>query len=494
MVADFKKQTFDMLIGGRWQASASSESYTRESPSHDTPVGEYPLGTAEDVDRAVGAARRAFDEGPWPRMRGAERAKCLTKVASLVRENSETLAVTEVLESGKPISQARGEMEGVAGLWEYAATLARHSYGDSYNNLGDDMLGFVFREPVGVVGMITPWNFPLLIASQKLPFALAVGCTSVIKPSELTPGTTLMLGRFLQEAGVPGGVVNIVTGYGQPVGARLASHPDVDMISFTGSTAVGKRIVEASAGNLKKVSLELGGKNPQIIFADADLEAALDAAVFGVYFNMGECCNSGSRLLLQRDIAEDFQKAIVERAATVPVGDPLDEATKVGAIINEAQQSKITRLIGSGQQQGANLALGGKPLPSEKGRYIEATVFTDVKPEMDIAKEEIFGPVLSVLTFDTAEEAARLANSTLYGLSAGVWTKDIDTAFKLTKSIRAGTIWVNTFMDGYPELPFGGYRESGLGRELGRFAADEFSELKTVQLHLGERTNWWHRP
>ncbi len=493
MVADLKKQTFDMLIDGRWQPSAASESYTRESPSHDVSVGEYPLGTAEDVDHAVEAARRAFDDGPWPRMRGAERARCLTKVAELVRENSEDLAVTEVLESGKPISQARGEMEGVAGLWEYAATLARHSHGDSYNSLGDDMLGFVFREPVGVVGMITPWNFPLLIVSQKLPFALAVGCTSVVKPSELTPGTTLMLGKFIQEAGVPEGVVNIVTGYGQPVGARLASHPDVDMISFTGSTAVGKRIVEASAGNLKKVSLELGGKNPQIIFADADLDAALDAAVFGVYFNMGECCNSGSRLLLQRDIAEDFQKALVGRAATVPVGDPLDEATKVGAIINETQQSKITRLIGSGQQQGANLALGGKPIKSEKGRYIEATVFTGVEPEMDIAKEEIFGPVLSVLTFDTAEEAVRIANNTLYGLSAGVWTKDIDTAFKLTKTIRAGTVWVNTFMDGYPELPFGGYRESGLGRELGRFAADEFSELKTVQLHLGERTNWWHK-
>ena len=482
-----------MLIDGQWQLSAASETYTRESPSHDVSVGEYPLGTAEDVDRAVAAARRAFDDGPWPRMRGAERAKMLTKVAELVRENSEDLAVTEVLESGKPISQARGEMEGVAGLWEYAATLARHSHGDSYNSLGDDMLGFVFREPIGVVGMITPWNFPLLIVSQKLPFALAVGCTSVVKPSELTPGTTLMLGRFIQEAGIPEGVVNIVTGYGQPVGARLASHPDVDMISFTGSTAVGKRIVEASAGNLKKVSLELGGKNPQIIFADADLEAALDAAVFGVYFNMGECCNSGSRLLLQRDIAEDFQKALVERAATVPVGDPLDEATKVGAIINEAQQSKITRLIGSGQQQGANLALGGSPIKSEKGRYIEATVFTDVEPEMDIAKEEIFGPVLSVLTFDTAEEATQIANNTLYGLSAGVWTKDIDTAFKLTKTIRAGTIWVNTFMDGYPELPFGGYRESGLGRELGRNAADEFSELKTVQLHLGERTNWWNK-
>jgi betaine-aldehyde dehydrogenase len=349
----------------------------------------------------------------------------------------------------------------------------------------------MFREPIGVVAMITPWNFPLLIISQKLPFALAAGCTAVVKPSELTPGTTLMLGKLIQEADFPAGVVNIVTGYGVPVGARLAEHHDVDMISFTGSTDVGKLIVGASRHNLKKVELELGGKNPQIVFADADLDAALDAVVFGVYFNMGECCNSGSRLLVQRSIAEDFQARVIARAQAVPVGDPLDERTKVGAIVNDEQFGKIMGYIAEGRQEGAALRLGGDRLPTAAGRFIQPTVFTGVLPSMSIANAEIFGPVLSVIAFDTAAEAIRIANSTMYGLSAGVWSRDIDTVFQVSRGIRAGTIWVNSFMDGYPELSFGGYKESGLGRELGRFAIDEFTELKTVQLHLGPRTNWW---
>ncbi len=483
--------SFQMLIDGRWVEAQSGERFSSESPAHDIAVGSYPRAEAADVDAAVAAARRAFDEGPWPRMPGGERARVLRRVADAVRENVEDLARLEVLESGKPIVQARGEMETTAELWDYAATLARHVYGDAYNTLGSDKLGFVFREPVGVVGMITPWNFPLLIISQKLPFALAVGCTAVVKPSELTSGTTLRLGALLLEAGLPEGVVNIVTGYGVPVGARLAEHPEVDMLSFTGSTAVGKRIVAASQGNLKKVSLELGGKNPQLVFADADLEAALDAVVFGVYFNMGECCNSGSRLLVQRAIAEDFVEQVIERARTVPVGDPLDEGTKVGAIINQAQFDKIMAYVDAGQREGATLRLGGQRLASERGRFIEPTVFDGVAPTMAIAHEEIFGPVLSAVTFDTPEEAVRIANSTLYGLSAGVWTDSVDTAFQVSRSIRAGTLWINCFMDGHAELPFGGYKESGLGRELGRFSIDEFTELKTVQLHLGPRTNWW---
>ena len=485
--------TFQMLIDGRWVKARSGERFHTASPAHDVAVGTYPLADAADVDAAVDAARRAFDDGPWTHMPGAERARLLHRTADAVRDNLDDLARLEVLESGKPIAQARGEMEATAGLWDYAATLARHVYGDAYNTLGADKLGFVFREPVGVVGMITPWNFPLLIISQKLPFALAVGCTAVVKPSELTPGTTLRLGAMMQEAGLPEGVVNMVTGFGVPVGARLAEHPGVDMLSFTGSTAIGKRIVAASQGNLKKVSLELGGKNPQIVCADADLEAALDAVVFGVYFNMGECCNSGSRLLVQRAIAEEFVEQVIERARTVPVGDPLDEATKVGAIINQAQFDRIMAYIDTGQQQGAALRLGGNRLTTERGRFIEPTIFDGVAPTMGIAREEIFGPVLSVVTFDTPDEAVRIANDTLYGLSAGVWTNSVDTAFQVSRGIRAGTVWINCFMDGYAELPFGGYKESGLGRELGRFSIDEFTELKTVQLHLGPRTNWWHR-
>lgn len=482
---------YEMLINGRWVAAQAGGRLTRESPAHGVAVGDYPLADTNDVDAAVVAARRAFDAGPWPRASGAERARLLLRVAEAITTSAEELAIIEVLESGKPIAQARGEMASAADLWAYAAALARTLHGDSYATLGDDMLGLMLREPVGVVAMITPWNFPLLIISQKLPFALAAGCTAVIKPSELTPGTTLRLGQILQEAGLPEGVVNIVTGYGNPVGARLAAHPDVDMISFTGSTSVGRSIVAAAAGNLKKVALELGGKNPQIVFADADLDAALDAVVFGVAFNQGECCNSGSRLLVQRPIAEEFAAAVAERAGAVPVGDPLDPATKVGAIVNQQQFDKILGYVGSANNEGARLRTGGGRLLNERGRFIEPTVFDLVTPAMAIAREEIFGPVLSVLSFDTPEEALALANSTLYGLSAGVWTRDLDTAIALARGVRAGTIWVNTFMDGYPELSFGGYRESGLGRELGRFAVEEFTEQKTVQLHRGPRTNWW---
>jgi betaine-aldehyde dehydrogenase len=481
---------YAMFIGGEWVQSQTGKQFTRESPAHDITVACYPVADQTDTDSAVAAARHAFDSGPWPKMSGADRSKALLKVAEGLRAKKEELALTEVLESGKPINQARDEIEWSAGLWDYAASLCRHIYGDSYNSLGESVLGLMIREPIGVVAMITPWNFPLLIISQKLPFALAAGCTCVVKPSELTPGTTLRLGELIDTAGIPKGVVNIVSGYGNPVGARLASHNDVDMISFTGSTAVGRSVVEASCSNLKKVELELGGKNPQIVFADADLDAALDAVVFGVYFNMGECCNSGSRLLVQKNIAKEFTANVIKKATEVVVGDPLDDETKVGAIVNQAQLDKIEGYVQAGQREGATLKLGGNRRRTEQGRFFEPTVFDGVNREMTIAREEIFGPVLSVIPFETADEALSIANSTPYGLSAGVWTRNIDVAFRLGRGIRAGTIWINTFMDGYPELPFGGYKESGLGRELGRFAIDEFAELKTIQVHLGPRNKW----
>ncbi|MEA3145800.1 MAG: hypothetical protein QOI53_1257 [Verrucomicrobiota bacterium] len=482
---------YELWINGQEVPAGSGKRFERRSPAHGVVIGDYAEADIADVDTAVSVAREAFDRGPWPHSSGADRMKCLLKAAELIRQQKEELALIETLESGKPISQARDEMDWAAGLWDYAATLCRHIHGDTYNALGASMLGLVIREPIGVVGMITPWNFPLLIVSQKLPFALAAGCTCVIKPSELTSGTTLRLGKLLAEAGVPDGVVNIVSGYGDPVGSRLSEHPQVDMMSFTGSTKVGKAVVGAGRHNLKKVELELGGKNPQIIFADADLEAALDAAVFGICFNMGECCNSGSRILIQRPIADEFVRRVVELAREVPVGDPLDEKTKVGAIASEPQYEKIMGYIEQGRNAGARLQLGGEPLQILDGRFIATTVFDQVRPEMAIAKEEIFGPVLSILTFDTAEEAIEIANSTNYGLSSGVWTRDFDTAISVSRRIRAGTIWVNTFMDGYAELPFGGYKESGQGRELGRFAIEEFTELKTIQLHLGPRTSWW---
>jgi betaine-aldehyde dehydrogenase len=482
-----------MFIDGSSVEATGGERFERRSPAHDVVVSSYPKAAAADVERAVRAARRAFDEGPWRRQRGADPARALSAVAALIRRDVETLAALEVLESGKPIAQARGEVESAADLWDYAATLARHAYGDAHNGLGDDMFAVVVREPVGVVAMITPWNFPLLIISQKLPFALAVGCTAVIKPSELTSGTTVLLAQLVREAGVPDGVVNVITGAGA-LGAQLCGQDGVDMLSFTGSTRVGRQVAARAGEQLKKVELELGGKNPQIVFPDADLEAALDAVVFGVYFNQGECCNSGSRVLVHESIRDELQQAIVERAKRVAVGDPLQESTKVGAIVNEQQLATITRYVEEGTQQGAQLLLGGQRLATPSGRFYAPTVFTSVQPQMSIATEEIFGPVLSLLSFRDAEEAIRIANGTMYGLSAGVWTRDVDTALRVSRELRAGTIWVNTWMDGYPELPFGGMGASGLGRELGRQAIDAFTETKTIQVHVGPRTNWWSTP
>ena len=419
---------YQLWINGKEMPSGSGNKFDRKSPSHGVVVGEYARADAADVDAAVKAARDAFDKGPWPWTPGAERMKVLLRATELIRQQKQELALIETLESGKPIAQARDEVDWTADLWEYAASLCRNIHGDTYNALGESMLGLVVREPIGVVGMVTPWNFPLLIVSQKLPFALAAGCTCVVKPSELTSGTTLRLGQILADAGLPNGVANIVSGFGDPVGARLSSHPDVDMMSFTGSTNVGKAVINAARGNVKKVELELGGKNPQIIFADADLAAAADAAVFGICFNQGECCNSGSRLIVQRPIVDEFVRKLVELMREVPIGDPLDEKTRIGAIASQEQFTKILGYIDQGQKAGAKLQLGGKSLPILNGQFIEPTIFDAVTPDMAIAKEEIFGPVLSVLAFDTAEQAIEMANDTNYGLSASVWTSDFDTA------------------------------------------------------------------
>ncbi|MDL5045298.1 aldehyde dehydrogenase family protein [Oscillatoria amoena NRMC-F 0135] len=482
---------YALWIDGAWQTRSGGETIHRNSPAHDCLVAEYVAGGAADVDAAVAAARRAFEDARWSGLTGGARANALLKLASLIRRDAARLAMIETLESGKPIRQARDEMEWAAGIWDYAASLARQLHGQTYNQLGSSALGMTIREPIGVVGLITPWNFPLLIISQKLPFALAAGCTAVIKPSEFTSGTTLCLAELCAEAGVPAGVVNVVTGLGDPVGQRIAEHPDVDMVSFTGSTRVGKQVVAASQHNLKKVALELGGKNPQIVFDDADLEAASDAIVFGVLFNMGECCNSGSRLLVQDSIADALIDRVVRRARTVVVGDPLDERTQVGAIINRQQFDKICSYVASGVGAGARAILGGGPLTLGRGLYIEPTILDHATPGMEIAREEIFGPVLTVVRFRDADEVIRIANDTDYGLSASVWTRDFDRAVQLSRRIRTGTVWINTFMDGSPELPFGGYRQSGLGRELGSAAVEEYTELKTLYAHLGPRTGWW---
>jgi acyl-CoA reductase-like NAD-dependent aldehyde dehydrogenase len=484
-------RAYKLLIDGALVDAADGRTIERVSPSHGFAVSRYALASGADVERAVLAAHKAFETGPWPRMKAKERAAILLRAADLIETRLEEIARLDALESGKPITQARGEIAGAVDIWRYAAALARTLHGESYGNLSDTMLGVVLREPVGVVSIITPWNFPFLIVSQKLPFALAAGCTAIVKPSEMTSASTLVLGEILMEAGLPAGVVNIVVGYGDEVGAPMVNHPLVEMVSFTGSTRVGKLTMGTAAQSLKKVSMELGGKNGQIVFPDADLEAAADAAVFGGFFNAGECCNAGSRLIVHDSIAAEFLSAVRDLAARVVVGDPLNEHTKIGAIISRSHLDKVMGYVETATRNGANLAMGGSALPAEAGEYLAPTIVSGVKSEMAIASEEVFGPVLSVLSFKTIEEALHIANNTPYGLSAGVWSASIDTCMSVARGVRTGTVWVNTFMDGYPELPFGGYKQSGIGRELGKRAVEDYTEEKTIQFHSGPRTAWW---
>lgn len=490
-LADLKVREFSMLIDGKWTLGAEGHTIERIAPSHGVVVSRYQAGTKADAERAIAAARRAFDTGSWPNMTGGQRSNILLKAADLIEKRTEELAWLDAIEAGKPISQCRGELGGAVDIWRYAASLARNLGGESYNNLGEGTLGVVLREPIGVVSIITPWNFPFLIVGQKLPFALAAGCTTVVKPSELTSGSTLMLGEILMEAGVPEGVVNILVGTGPEVGSVMTTHPDVDMVSFTGSTGVGKLTMSNAAQTLKKVSLELGGKNPQIVFPDADLDAFVDAAVFGAWFNAGECCNAGSRLILHKEIAGNAIARIAELSKQVRIGDPLDPATQVGAIITPQHLARIEDYVSGASQAGATIAFGGDSIDFGMGQYMAPTILSGVTRDMAVAREEVFGPVLSVLTFETVEEAIQIANSVDYGLSAGVWSSNFDTCMTIGRKVRAGTIWMNTFMDGTPELPFGGYRQSGLGRELGKHAVEDYTETKTLNMHIGSRTGWW---
>jgi betaine-aldehyde dehydrogenase len=492
--AEFEVFHGRLYIDGSWRDASDGERFERRSPAHGDVVASYPVATPKDVEIAIDAAHRAFHEGPWPKMKGAERARVLLAVAEGIRQRVDRLALIESLENGKPLAQALGEVAGCVDLWQYAASLARTNCGEAYDTLGEDMLGLVLRQPLGVVGMITPWNFPLWILCQKLPFALAAGCTCVIKPSELTSGTTVMLMEILEQAGVPAGVANVVTGKGSRVGQPLAESKRIDMLSFTGSTHVGSMLAGIASKQLKKIALELGGKNPQIVFPDCDWDAMIDAVTFGVYFNAGECCNSGSRVLVHESIVDRFVEAIAARTRDVPVGDPLHPDAKVGAIVSEQQMSDILRHIQQGIAAGARVRLGGDRYRGVKGLYLQPTILTDVTPNMSVAREEIFGPVLSVISFRDLDHAVEIANDTAYGLSAAVWSRDIDTCLKVARAVDAGTIWVNTFLDGYPELPFGGFKASGLGRELGKDAVQEYTETKTIQLHIGKRSNVWLPP
>lgn len=480
---------FGFFIDGQWQGDRPL--FDRASPGHGVPVTRIPKCTVDDLNAAVAAARRAFEDRRWAGLSGAARAGVLLRAAEILRRRRAEIAYWEVLENGKPIAQAMGEIDHCIACFEVGAGAARLLHGDSYNSLGDNLFGMVLREPIGVVGLITPWNFPFLILCERVPFILASGCTLVVKPSEVTSATTLLLAEVLQEAGLPAGVYNVITGSGRSIGQALTEHPDVDMLSFTGSTAVGRSCVHAAAdSNFKKLGLELGGKNPIIVFADADLEDAADAAAFGISFNTGQCCVSSSRLIVERSVAAKFEALLAAKMAKIRVGDPLDPATQVGAITTSAQNEVILGYIAKGQAEGATLVTGGTVKDLGRGQYIEPTLFSGVTPTMSIATDEIFGPVLCSMPFDTVEEAIALANDTVYGLAASLWTKNIDKALTVTRRVRAGRFWVNCIMAGGPEMPLGGFKQSGWGREAGTYGVEEYTQVKSVHIETGKRAHW----
>ncbi|MFI6924267.1 aldehyde dehydrogenase [Nonomuraea spiralis] len=443
-------------------------------------------GEAE-VALAVSAARRAFDSGPWPRMAPAERGRALVRLASLIEERREHLALLVSLEMGKPITDAHDiELRAAITTFRWYGELAG-KLTDEAPHVPADALALVTREPAGVVGAVVPWNFPLTLASWKVAPALAAGCTVVLKPSESSPLSALELGRLATRAGLPPGVLNVVAGDGPTAGRALGLHPGVDVLAFTGSTAVGRHFLRYSAdSNLKRVWLELGGKSPNIILPDApDLEAAAATAAWGIFFNQGEMCTAPSRLLVHRSVADRVTEAVVARARTLRVGDPLDPATEMGALVGEAHLERVRGHVEAGLAEGARLRTGGgRILAGSGGAYLEPTVFDRVDPGARLAREEIFGPVLSVLAFDDVEEAVRLANDTEYGLAAGLWTSDLGTAHRVARALKAGTVWVNCYEEGDLTVPFGGMRQSGNGRDKSAHALEKYTELKTTWIQL----------
>jgi len=482
---------YPMYVNGEFVPARGGKWFSVYDPSTEEVIAEVPDATAEDVDGAVVAAREAFDNGPWAKTTAQERGRVLFRLAEKVRAEAGWLAELETRNSGKPIVESEFDIADVATCFEYYGGLATKVTGE-VNPVPANALSLSMREPMGVAGQIIPWNYPLLIAAWKLAPALAAGCCCVLKPAEQTPLTALEFARWFEEAGLPPGVVNVVTGFGETAGAPLATHPHVNKVAFTGSVDVGKKIARAAADSLKRVTLELGGKSPNIFFADADFEAAIDGALFGVFINQGEVCSAGSRILVERKIYPKFVEAMAEKAKGIRLGPPLERETKMGPLVSREQYDRVTSYLEVGKHEAKLCAGGGRPRGAKRGYFVEPTVFCDVQNNARIAREEIFGPVAAVMPFENEAEAIRTANDTHYGLAAAVWTRDIFKAFRVVKAMRAGVVWVNTMQPTYVEAPWGGYKQSGYGRELGPRGIDEYLETKQVFVNLDEAPMGWY--
>jgi betaine-aldehyde dehydrogenase len=482
---------YQQYINGEWVGNADGKTFSVIEPATELEMARVLEAGSVDVDLAVRAARAAFDSGEWPKKTPYDRAQILFKLAAKVREQLAVLAEVEALNTGKPIIEAEGDIGAVAEVFEYYGGLATKIPGQ-VNPVSANALSLSLREPIGVAGLIVPWNYPLLMAAWKLGPALAAGCTIVLKPAEQTPLTSLMLAEYFEEVGLPPGVVNVINGFGESCGAPLVAHPLVDKIAFTGSTEVGKSIVKSAADTLKRVTLELGGKSPNIFFADADWEASVDGALFGIFINQGEVCSAGSRILVEKQIYSRFVEAMTEKAKTIKLGPPMDRASKMGPVVNKDQYDRVLEYLAIGKTEAKLACGGGRPKEFDKGYYIQPTIFYDVDNSARISREEIFGPVATVIPFEDEGEAIRIANDTPYGLAAAVWSRDIYKAFRVVKSLRAGIVWVNHMQPTCIEAPWGGYKQSGVGRELGPWGIEEYLETKQVHINLDEQPIGWY--
>ncbi len=483
--------TSELYIDGQFVAPRSSSVIDVRDPATTDVIASVPDAGAADVDRAVQAARVAFDQGPWHEATAQDRGRILLKLATIVRSRAEELAEIETRTTGKPIVEAEFDVEDVATCFEYYGGLATKIHGDVVP-VPDQAMSLALREPIGVAAQIVPWNYPLLMASWKLAPAICAGCTTVLKPAEETPLSVLALASSFEDAGLPPGVVNIVTGRGETAGAALVRHASVDKVAFTGSVEVGKVVMRTAADTLKKISLELGGKSPNIFFADSDFEAAVDGALFGVFFNQGEVCSAGSRILVERPIYGRFVDAMAEKARTITLGPGMDRATKMGPVVSRRQFDRVRAYQEIGKREAKLAAGGGAAERLAPGYFIEPTIFYDVDNSSRIAREEIFGPVACVIPFDNEAEAMAIANDTYFGLAAAVWTRDIFRALRAVKTLRAGIVWVNHMQPTYVEAPWGGYKQSGIGRELGKWGVEEYLNVKQVYINLSEQPIAWY--